>query len=79
MKTHILRVYFKTVMGVKKKKKDLKVGNRSRGKVLNSENTHTLKKQAQNTVWKINNGLQEKMNQTRKGHKLTLSACLLIH
>lgn len=56
MKTHILHVYFKRARG----KKDPKVGNRVQRKVLNPENTHTLRKQAQNTVWEINNGLPEK-------------------
>lgn len=42
------------------KKKRSKVGNRLQRKVLNSENTHTLKKQAQKAVWKVNSGLQEK-------------------
>lgn len=42
------------------KKKRSKVGNGLQRKVLNSENTHTLKKQAQKPVWKVNNGLQEK-------------------
>lgn len=41
-------------------KKDLKVSDKSQRKVLNSKSTNTLKKQAQNAVWKINNGLQEK-------------------
>ena len=41
-------------------KKRSKVGSRLQRKVLNSENTHTLKKQAQKAVWKVNSGLQEK-------------------
>lgn len=60
------------------RKKDLKVGDRLQRKVLNSENTHTLKKQMQNAVWKINNGLQ-KNEPGKKGQKITLSGYLLTH
>lgn len=56
MKTHILHIYFKT--GGKKKRS--KIGNRLQRKVLNSENTHILKKQAEKAVWKVNSGLREK-------------------
>ena len=37
-----------------------KIGNRLQRKVLNSENKHTLKKQAEKAVWKVNSGLREK-------------------
>lgn len=56
------------------RKKDLKVGDRLQRKVLNSENTHTLKKQMQNAVWKINNGLQKKMNLAKKDRRSLFQA-----